>query len=150
MPTSYPWFPLSVLALALSAAPASADLHLAEGVTVTVITPAPDYPVLTRGRVVLINAQRLVVTQEPGPIAKSTEAPPEPQVVELEANRPPPPSAGSIWVPGHWTYAATGFSWVAGRYVAPRAGHVFVPPRWATLDDQHLYFTGFCRKTENQ
>ena len=102
-----------------------------------------EYPVLTRGQVVLVNAQRLVVTQEPPPAATVADAPPEPQVVEVEANRPSPPSAGAIWVGGHWVHGASGFTWVAGRYVAARPGHVFVPPRWAVHEQQHLFFSGF-------
>ena len=134
-----------VLVFASSASFASAETPAAEGASVSVSTlqGTGHYPVLTRGQVMLVNGQRLVVTREPLPISKTTEAPPEPQVVELEGNRPPPPSAGSIWVSGHWTHGASGFSWVAGRYVAPRPGHVFVPPRWAVLDEQYLLFSGF-------
>lgn len=143
MPAFHRSIALGLAALALSAAPATADTSPTEGATVTILGPVGDYPTLTRGRVVLINAQRLVVTEEPAPVARVAEAPPEPQVVESEGNRPSAPSAGSVWVPGHWTHGVSGFSWVAGRYVAPRPGHIFVPPRWATLDDQHLHFTGF-------
>ena len=89
----------------------------------------------------LVNAQRLVVTQEPLPAAKVAEAPPEPQAIDAET--PPAPYAGAIWVAAHWSYGPTGFSWVAGRYVAPRRGHVFVPPRWASFEEQYFYFSGF-------
>jgi hypothetical protein len=88
-----------------------------------------------------INAQRLVVTQEPLPAAKVAESPPAPQVTD--APRPDAPSAAAIWVAAHWVYGPTGFSWVAGRYVASRAGHVFVPPRWASFEEQYFYFSGF-------
>jgi hypothetical protein len=133
------------LALLANASAAGAESPASDGVTVSIHSPRPanSYPILTRGSVVLVNAQRLVVTREPLPVASVTEAPPEPKTEELEADRPPPPSRGAIWVPGHWTYAASGFSWVAGRYVFARAGHVFVPPRWAVYEEQHLYFTGF-------
>lgn len=101
----------------------------------------PEYPALTRGQIVVINAQRYVVTREPLPLAALEGAPPAPP---LGAPRPPPlPYEGAIWVDGHWAYDATGFSWVAGRYVAPRTGHVFVPPRWAFLDGRSFYFNGF-------
>ena len=100
-----------------------------------------EYPVLTRGQVMFINAQRLVVTQEPLPVAKVAEAPPAPQAIDAE--RPDAPYAGAIWVAAHWVYGPTGFSWVAGRYVASRAGHVFVPPRWASFEEQYFYFSGF-------
>ncbi len=105
------------------------------------VEPAAEYPALTRGRVVVVNAQRLVVAQEPKPLATLDEAPPEP--VEKSGDQPPAPCEGAIWVAGHWVYGASGFAWVAGRYVAPRRGHVFVPPRWAFLEDQYFYFTGF-------
>ena len=91
----------------------------------------------------IINAQRLVVTQEPGPLATVAEAPPEPKVLEDEASRPTRPSAGAVWVSGHWAYGPTGYTWIAGRYVTARRGHVFVPPRWAESEGQHLYFNGF-------
>lgn len=134
---------LAALALPLSASPASAELPSEEGAMVTVNTlPAsPDYPVLTQGRVLLVQAQRFVVTEEPLPAAKVAEAPPEPQLGELE--RPAPPRADALWVDGHWTYGPSGFSWLAGHYVAPRVGHVFVPPRWASFGDEYLYFNGF-------
>jgi len=134
---------LVALALLLSASPAVAELPSEEGASVTVNTleSAPEYPVLTRGRVLLIQAQRFVVTEEPFPAARVTEAPPEPQLDGLE--KPNPPEADALWVDGHWAYGPTGFTWVAGHYVAPRVGHVFVPPRWASVDGQHLYFNGF-------
>jgi hypothetical protein len=100
-----------------------------------------EYPVLTRGQVVRVNAQQLVVTQEPPPVATVPEAPPEP--LATTAERPDPPSADAIWVAGHWIYGIAGFAWVAGGYVAPKAGHVFVPPRWAFLGQQYLFFNGF-------
>ena len=131
------------LTLVLGASPVLADATGEDGAVVTVDTlgTTPEYPVLTRGQVVLINAQRFVVTREPLPAAKVAEAPPAPQANEVD--RPAAPQAGAVWVQAHWIYGPTGFSWVAGRYVAPRAGHVFVPPRWASLDGQHFFFTGF-------
>lgn len=128
----------------LAGAPASAEAH-EEGVTVSVTTvgSAARYPVLTRGQVVLVNAQRLVVTQEPQPVATVAEPPPEPKVLEDESNRPARPSAGAVWVTGHWAYGPTGYTWIAGRYVVARPGHVFVPPRWAELEGEYLYFNGF-------
>jgi len=140
-----PGLACTALALLLGVATVSAETPASDGVTVSVGTlgTAVDYPVLTRGQVVLVNAQRLVVTQEPQPVASIAEPPPEPRVVETEADRPRAHSRGAIWVAGHWTYASTGFVWVAGRHVASRPGHVFVPPRWAVFEEAYLYFTGF-------
>jgi hypothetical protein len=134
---------VAALMLSFGGAPASAETPIDEGAVVTVDTPgpSPNYPILTRGQVVFVNAQRFVVTREPPPAAKVAEAPPEPPTSAID--RPSAPYAGAIWVEAHWIYGSTGFSWVAGRYVAPRAGHVFVPPRWASLDGQHFYFAGF-------
>ena len=109
--------------------------------TVNPLGAAADYPVLTRGQVMFINAQRPVVTREPLPAATVAEAPPAPEAIEAE--RPQAPYAGAIWVAAQWIYGPTGFSWVAGRYVAARAGHVFVPPRWASFEEQFFYFSGF-------
>ena len=134
---------LAVLLSCIGVAPALAEAPIEDGAVVTVNTlgTAPAYPVLTRGQVVIVNAQRLVVTREPLPAAKVAEPPPAPEASEVD--RPAAPKAGWIWVEAHWIYGSTGFSWVAGRYVAPRAGHVFVPPRWASLDGQYFFFTGF-------
>jgi hypothetical protein len=101
----------------------------------------PEYPALTRGQIVVVNAQRFVVTREPLPLATLEEEPPAP--LGAATARPPLPYDGAIWVDGHWAYGATGFSWVAGRYIAARGGHVFVPPRWAFLDGRYFYFDGF-------
>ncbi len=133
----------AALMLSIGTAPAFAETPIDDSAVVTVNTlgTTPEYPVLTSGEVLLINAQRFVVTQEPSPAATIAEAPPEPQSTAVD--RPTAPRAGAIWVAAHWIYGSTGFSWLAGRYIAPRAGHVFVPPRWASLDGQYLYFTGF-------
>jgi len=139
--------PLAVafLLASLSGTPASADTCQDEtaSVSVTTLGSAARYPVLTRGQVVFVNAQRLVVTREPTPVATVSDPPPEPEVVEDEASRPARPSAGATWVAGHWAYGPTGYTWIAGRYVVARRGHTFVPPRWAELDGEFLYFTGF-------
>lgn len=143
---STPFAVAFVLAM-LAGAPAAADTSATEGdcaaVTVTTLGAAARYPVLTRGQVVLINAQRLVVTQEPSPIASLSEPPPEPKVLEDETTRPARPSVGAVWVAGHWAYGPTGYTWIVGRYVAARPGHAFVPPRWAELEGEYLYFNGF-------
>ncbi len=133
----------AALMLVIGAVPALAEPPIGDGAVVIVNTArtTPDYPLLARGRVVFINAQRFVVTREPLPAAKVTEAPPEPQTTADD--RPTAPQVGAIWVAGHWIYGPTGFSWVAGRYVAPRLGHVFVPPRWASLEEEHFFFGGF-------
>lgn len=109
--------------------------------TVETLRAASQYPTLTRGSVVFVNARRLVVTQELPPVATVAEAPPEPLVDDVD--QPVAPYEGAIWVEAHWAYGPTGFTWVAGRYVAARHGHVFVPPRWASVDEQYYYFTGF-------
>lgn len=137
--------PFAALAALLAASTAFADAPAGDGVTVSIDTlgGGVDYPVLTRGEVVVVNAQRFVVTREPRPLASVAEPPPEPQAIEAEGKRPPAPSKSAIWVAGHWIHGATGYSWVAGRYVAARRGHAFVPPRWALYEEQYLYFTGF-------
>lgn len=111
------------------------------GVTAATLQSANEYPALTRGQVVIVNAQRLVVTQEPLPVATIEQAPPAPPATTVD--RPALPYAGAIWVEGHWAFGASGFTWVTGRYIPPRRGHVFVPPRWAFLEDQYFYFNGF-------
>ena len=133
----------TLLLLFLGATPAFAEAPSQDGavVAIDVARTTTSYPVLTKGQVVLINAQRFVVTHEPLPAATVAEAPPAPQATG--SRRPSAPQRGAIWVDAHWIYGPTGFSWVSGRYVAPRSGHVFVPPRWAALGDQHFYFTGF-------
>lgn len=111
------------------------------GVTAATLQSANDYPALTRGQVVVVNAQRLVVTQEPLPVATIEQAPPAPAATTVD--RPPLPYAGAIWVEAHWAYGASGFTWVGGDYITPRRGYVFVPPRWASFEQQYYYFNGF-------
>lgn len=112
-----------------------------EAGTVATLSPSARYPALTSGQLVWVNGQRLVVTQEPDPVATIKRAPPPPP--QAVGNPPPAPYRGAIWVAAHWTYGAAGLSWVDGCYVAPRPGHVFVPPRWASAQGQYLYFNGF-------
>lgn len=134
---------VAALISALSVAPALAETPIEDGAVVMVDTldAEPEYPVLTRGQVVLVNAQRYVVTQEPPPLARVAEAPPaQPATSSV---KPAAPDADAIWVDAHWSHGPKGLSWVTGRYVLPRAGHVFVPPRWASLDGQYLFFSGF-------
>jgi hypothetical protein len=130
------------LMLCTGSAPALADTPTDDETAMTATVTSPGYPVLTRGQVVVVHAQRLVLTQEPPPAARVGEAPPERPGI-TDAGRPAAPSGGAIWVDGHWAYGPTGFSWVTGRYVARRPGHVFVPPRWASLGEEYLFFTGF-------
>ncbi|MGD8608180.1 MAG: hypothetical protein PVH21_12865 [Myxococcales bacterium] len=109
--------------------------------TVKTLSSSTDYPALTRGQVVFVNGQRLVVTQEPLPLATVRQAPPPP--VEAVGDPPPSPYRGAIWVDAHWAYESSGLSWIGGCYVAPKPGHVFVPPRWAFVEGQYFYFNGF-------
>ncbi len=132
------------LGLVAGISPASADSTAPEAadVSASVLGGTASYPVLTRGRVVVVNAQRLVLTEEPPPVATMAEPPPAPKV-EVKSNRPDAPSRTAIWVAGHWAYSSGGLVWVAGRYIEARQGHVFVPPRWAESQEQYLFFTGF-------
>jgi len=132
----------AALASALVTPSAFADTPI-DGVVVAgdSLDSMPTYPVLTRGEVLLVNAQRFVVTQEPPPVARVADAPPEQPGTAVEI--PAAPQAGAIWVEPHWAYGASGFTWIAGSYVAPRAGHVFVPPRWASAGGEYMYFNGF-------
>jgi hypothetical protein len=138
--TSFAMLAILAITVPAFAEPSASD---AASVSVSTLGSVSAYPALTRGQVVLVNAQRLVVTQEPHPVATTDEAPPEPRVLEAESDRPTPPGKNAIWVSGHWTYGADGFVWVAGRYIEARSGHVFVPPRWAVYEEQYLFFTGF-------
>jgi hypothetical protein len=132
------------LGLVSDISPASADSSDSSGARVAVdgLSSGPRYPALTRGRVIVVNAQRLVVAEEPPPVARVSEPPPEPEV-EGEESRPRAPNETAIWVAGHWGYTPNGLVWIAGRYIDGRDGHVFVPPRWAEYEEQYLFFTGF-------
>lgn len=112
-------------------------------IRVSALGTAVEYPVVKRGQLVVVNAQRFVVTHEPAPVASIGEAPPPPLAAEDQAVRPAAPSKSAVWVAGHWVHGADGFIWVSGRYVAARAGHIFVPPRWALDDTRYLFFSGF-------
>ena len=60
---------LAALLSCIGVTPAFAEAPIEDGAVVTVNTlgTTPAYPVLTRGQVVIVNAQRLVVTREPLP-----------------------------------------------------------------------------------
>ena len=66
------------LVVLATAVPTAADTPLQAGAVATVggLGPNGSFPVLTRGQVVFVNAQRLVVTQEPPPVAQVSEPPP--------------------------------------------------------------------------
>jgi hypothetical protein len=118
-----------VMAAAFSVGPPSADGQ------------EPSFVTLTTGGLLLVNGQRVVVAREPGPTVVIAEAPPAP-LVPL-SDLPAPPFAGAIWVRGHWTQGADGFTWVDGSFITPKPGHVFVPPRWTFFGGRHLFFAGF-------
>jgi hypothetical protein len=59
-------------------------------------------------------------------------APPPPQT---EAVPPPPTGADAaiFWQPGHWSWASTGWVWIAGAYVErPQPQATWVPGQWMT------------------
>ncbi|MGB5696485.1 MAG: hypothetical protein WBM46_12585, partial [Polyangiales bacterium] len=64
------------LMLCTGSAPALADTPTDDETAMTATVTSPGYPVLTRGQVVVVHAQRLVLTQEPPPAARVGEAPP--------------------------------------------------------------------------
>jgi len=99
------------------------------------------FATLTKGRLLTVGGQRVVVTQEPGPAAIVADPPPPPEGPLTD--RPAAPFAAAIWVPGHWTHGVEGFVWVHGRFIAAKPGHAFVPPRWVFVADRHLFFSGF-------
>ena len=104
-----------MLSIGVCARPAFAEVSTDDGVedgavvTVNTLATTPAYPVLSRGQVVLVNAQRFVVTREPRPAAKVAEAPPGPQPSEVD--RPTAPQAGAVWVEARWTYGPPGAPW---------------------------------------
>lgn len=54
-------------------------------------------------------------------------APPAPVAETI----PPPPTPGSVWTPGFWSWNGARFVWVPGRYVIPPfPAAVWVGGRW--------------------
>jgi hypothetical protein len=122
---------VSASALALAAAPASAQQY--DPVVVSVQVP-PGSPYIR--------------PYNPGYVyspVRVNVAPPAP-LVDV---RPAAPSgAGSTWVPGAWNWNGAGYAWVAGHWAAPPStGSTWIQPRWEQHDGYLLYYPGYWSTT---
>ncbi|MCU0662370.1 MAG: YXWGXW repeat-containing protein [Myxococcota bacterium] len=81
----------------------------------------------------------------PQPIYVST--PPPPVKVEIQ---PPAPSAGYVWIEGHWDWndADTSWVWVEGTWTRPpKEGWQWVPPKFDDREDNDVYTPGHWSET---
>ena len=129
--------------LLMSTSSVSANLSVEEEAALEArqVEPGSGFAVVNKGEVRLVQGRRMLLVDEPTPVAVLDEAPPAP--LTTRSRQPSQPFTGAIWVPGHWSFDAGEFFWIDGRHIAPVSGHVFVPPRWVFVDQQHLFFTGF-------
>ena len=76
------------------------------------------------------NAQTVVI---------APSAPPPPQAETI----PSPPAAVDTWVPGHWAWTGTEWSWVPGQYIArPAPQATWVPGHWEQQGSQWVWVAG--------
>jgi hypothetical protein len=76
------------------------------------------------------NAQTVVI---------APSAPPAPRVETI----PPPPAAVDTWVPGHWAWTGTEWSWVPGQYIArPASQATWVPGHWEQQGSEYVWVAG--------
>jgi len=64
-------------------------------------------------------------------------APLDPEVPEV------PPQSGSLWVPGVWLWASSGYAWRPGYWIAPRQEWVWVPDHYVWTPRGHVFVNGY-------
>ena len=65
--------------------------------------------------------------------------PPLPEYAQPEATR-----ANTIWTPGYWRYARTGYYWVPGAWVSPPyAGALWTPGYWGADGPRYHFHPGY-------
>ena len=65
--------------------------------------------------------------------------PPLPEYTQPQATR-----ANTIWTPGYWRYAQTGYYWVPGAWVSPPyAGALWTPGYWGADGQRYRFHQGY-------
>jgi hypothetical protein len=65
--------------------------------------------------------------------------PPAPQI---EAQRPPPPSAGSVWITGYWHWTGMQYAWIPGHWEAGQPGRAWAAPQYTASEGAYFYEPG--------
>jgi hypothetical protein len=74
----------------------------------------------------------------PRGIAVSTP-PPAPQV---EAQRSPAPSAGSVWIEGYWHWTGMQYAWIPGHWETAQPGRAWAAPQYTASGGSYFYEAG--------
>ena len=83
-----------------------------------------------------------VTVQFSVPGVRVTAAPPPPRVEVRTAA----PSAGHVWIAGHWAWRGAAHVWVPGHWaLPPAAGYVWEPARWVNQNGQWVFYEGHWR-----
>ncbi len=67
------------------------------------------------------------------------QKPPEPK----QEVQPAAPDENTIWIPGCWFYADSGWLWRAGYYTEPRAGYVWQPASYCWSPNGYIFCSGY-------
>lgn len=69
---------------------------------------------------------------------------PDPPPPLPEYEQPEAPGPDTIWTPGYWGYANTGYYWVPGSWVlAPYVGALWTPGYWGFYNGRYLWHRGY-------
>jgi len=79
-------------------------------------------------------------TAADGNMAQASDPPPP----LPDYDQPPCPVDGDLWTPGYWGYAAGGYFWVPGTWVAPpQVGLLWTPGYWGFLGGHYGWHGGY-------
>ena len=59
-----------------------------------------------------------------------------------EAQRPPPPSPGAVWIEGYWHWTGMQYAWIPGHWEAAPPGAAWAAPKYVTVNGAYYYEAG--------
>jgi hypothetical protein len=83
-----------------------------------------------------------------GCVVNEPESPPRGVVVSgpppapVHEERPPAPSAESVWVSGYWHWTGMQYAWIPGHWDAPPPGASWSAPKYSQRDGKYFYESG--------
>ncbi len=85
-----------------------------------------------------------VGSYDPAAYSNVTEVADQPPPPLPVYEQPPAPEPDDLWTPGYWNYAAAGYFWVPGVWVAaPYRGALWTPGYWGAYRGRYGYHPGF-------
>lgn len=88
-----------------------------------------------------------------GCVVNEPDAPPRGVVVSgpppapVREDRPAPPSAQSVWVPGYWHWTGMQYAWIPGHWDAAPPGATWAAPTYSKRDGKYIYESGGWRSS---